>query len=164
MIRTDRAAVAELAQLSAQDVDVDAELARDQSRIWVVRGEADRAIAFALAWAVADELHVLNVATHPAHRRQGAARALLTTVIDHARETRVRLLLLEVRRSNFAAIELYRAHGFSAIGLRRSYYCDNSEDAVEMLLALDPETGRALPGRDEIDLRRRDAQARNRAG
>jgi ribosomal-protein-alanine N-acetyltransferase len=38
------------------------------------------------------------------------------------------------------------------MGVRRAYYADNSEDAIEMMLAIDPESGRALPGRDEIDL------------
>ena len=36
------------------------------------------------------------------------------------------------------------------LGVRVGYYSDNNEDAVEMMLALDPSTGRALPGRDEI--------------
>jgi ribosomal-protein-alanine N-acetyltransferase len=60
------------------------------------------------------------------------------------------VLLLEVRRSNIAAIRLYRGLGFSALGVRRGYYSDNGEDAVEMILGLDPETGRALPALDEI--------------
>jgi ribosomal-protein-alanine N-acetyltransferase len=76
----------------------------------------------------------------------------MTAVLDHARARRSRLILLEVRRSNRAAIALYRAHGFTAIGIRRGYYSDTSEDAVEMMLALDPETGRVLPGRDELSL------------
>ena len=55
-----------------------------------------------------------------------------------------------VRRSNRAAIKLYRGLGFTALGVRPQYYADNDEDAIEMILALDPESGRILPGRDEI--------------
>jgi hypothetical protein len=36
--------------------------------------------------------------------------------------------------------------------LRPSYYVDNFEDAVEMSLMLDPITGGAVPGRDEVVL------------
>ena len=49
-------------------------------------------------------------------------------------------VLLEVRRSNAPAIALYRALGFFAMGVRARYYPDD-EDAVEMVLALDLETG-----------------------
>jgi ribosomal-protein-alanine N-acetyltransferase len=76
----------------------------------------------------------------------------METMLDHARDRHSRLVLLEVRRSNRAAIALYRAHGFSAIGIRRAYYRDTDEDAVEMMLALDPRSGRVLPGRDELSL------------
>lgn len=112
----------------------------------------DPVVAFLLAWAVADELHVINVATHPDHRRCGAARALLAELLTHARANRVRLVVLEVRRSNRAALSLYRSHGFCAMGIRRGYYADNAEDAIEMMLAIDPQSGQILPGRDEIAL------------
>jgi ribosomal-protein-alanine N-acetyltransferase len=149
----DRDAVLAIADEARFALDLEAELDRKWARIWVARDKRDeRAIAFLLAWDVADEVHVIHVATRHAERRRGAGRALMEIVIEHARDRHARLLLLEVRRSNRAAIALYRAYGFSAIGLRRGYYSDTSEDAVEMMLALDPETGRALPGRDELSL------------
>jgi ribosomal-protein-alanine N-acetyltransferase len=57
-----------------------------------------------------------------------------------------------VRRSNRPALRLYRGLGFTAMGVRPGYYGDNGEDAVEMVLALDPTTGSIQPGRDEIRL------------
>ncbi len=101
---------------------------------------------------MADELHVLHVATIGAARRRGVGRALMEEAARYARTSHVRLLLLEVRRSNHGAVALYRQLGFSIFGVRKGYYADNGEDAVEMLLALDPTTGEALPGRDEIAL------------
>jgi ribosomal-protein-alanine N-acetyltransferase len=93
---------------------------------------------------------VLNVATLPALRRRGIGRALMDFAIAYAAAARVRIVLLEVRRSNRPAIKLYRDLGFTALGVRPKYYADNDEDAIEMILGLDPDTGRPLTGRDEI--------------
>ncbi|MEO7328785.1 MAG: GNAT family N-acetyltransferase [Minicystis sp.] len=139
--------------MGGSGVAIQEELARPWSRIWVARGglfDPGAPIAFLLAWHVADELHVLDVGTLPALRRLGVARAIMHEALCYARAEKIRVLLLEVRRSNVAAIRLYRGLGFTALGVRRGYYSDNGEDAVEMILGLDPETGRALPALDEI--------------
>ncbi|WP_437295048.1 ribosomal protein S18-alanine N-acetyltransferase [Sorangium sp. So ce426] len=125
------------------------ELRRPWTRCWIAREER-RALAFLIAWHVADELHVLNVATCPAARRRGLATALMNRSLEYAQQQQVRLILLEVRRSNRAAIRLYRKLGFTAMGVRPRYYSDNGEDAIEMVLTLDPATGAVQPGRDEI--------------
>jgi|GEM_PF-411196 len=107
-----------------------------------------RAVGFLLSWHVADELHVLDVGTHADLRRRGVGRALIDAAIEFAREARCAHVLLEVRRSN-PAIRLYRACGFSAMGIRAKYYPDN-EDAIEMVLAFDPTTREILRGKDEV--------------
>jgi ribosomal-protein-alanine N-acetyltransferase len=127
------------------------ELARPWSRLWVAREEGEPPVAFLIAWHVADELHVLNVATRADRRRRGIARALLDEAIAYARTRGVKHVLLEVRRSNRAAIALYRAVGFFAMGVRARYYPDD-EDAVEMVLLFDPETGSVLAHADEVRL------------
>jgi ribosomal-protein-alanine N-acetyltransferase len=124
------------------------ELARSWSYAWVVRDPGGVAIAFLLAWHVADEVHVLNVATHPSHRRQGIAASLVETVIDFARSKQAVHIRLEVRQKNDAALRLYRAAGFFVVALRRDYYPDG-EDAIDMELLLDPGTGAVLRRADE---------------
>jgi ribosomal-protein-alanine N-acetyltransferase len=127
------------------------EMARPWSRLWVAR-EADGAVvAYAVTWHVADELHVLNVATREDRRRRGVGRALMGEVVAYARRSRMKHVLLEVRRSNTAAIALYRGARFFAMGVRARYYPDD-EDAVEMVLMLDPETGEIVPHEDEVRL------------
>jgi len=74
----------------------------------------------------------------------------MQTLVAHAAERRAALIALEVRRSNQAAIALYRSVGFRAVGLRRAYYADG-EDAVDMLLDLDPATGAVLRREDDIE-------------
>jgi [ribosomal protein S18]-alanine N-acetyltransferase len=149
----DHASVIAIAAACGSEIDLRAELARDWARIWVARQPPDtEPIGFLLAWLVADEVHVIHVATDPSFRRRGVASALLGELVALAKSRRARLVLLEVRRSNRAAIRLYRGHGFCAFGVRRGYYAEGSEDAIEMMLAIDPATGRALPGKDDIDL------------
>ncbi|MRG92674.1 ribosomal protein S18-alanine N-acetyltransferase [Polyangium spumosum] len=112
------------------------ELERPWARVWVARGgeagEAPRALGFLVAWHVVDELHVLNVATAPAVRRRGIGAVLVEAALAFAVESGVRLVLLEVRRSNEPAIRLYEKFGFSVSGVREKYYADNDEDALEM--------------------------------
>jgi len=126
------------------------EMARAWSRMWVARRGAD-VVGFLAAWHVADELHVLNVATHSDQRRRGIGRALMQEAVTYARAHDVRHVLLEVRRSNRAAIALYRDRGFFAMGIRARYYPDG-EDAVDMVLAFDPVTRDVSPHADEVTL------------
>ncbi len=140
------------------------ELARTWSRLWIARetttsgeaarlqpDEAGRIIAFLVAWHVADELHVLNIATREDRRRSGAGRAMMEVAVAYARKRRLKHMLLEVRRSNGPALALYRTLGFFAMGIRPRYYPDD-EDAVEMFLLLDPKTGEVVLHRDEVHL------------
>jgi ribosomal-protein-alanine N-acetyltransferase len=153
---------------------VRAELQRPWAHAWVAREEVGReeedeegareprarddtaregrhVAAYVIAWHVADELHVLNVATREDRRRRGIARQLMDHVVAHARAARVKHLLLEVRRSNAPAIALYRALGFFAMGVRSRYYPDD-EDAIEMVLAFDLATGEVVSRADEVRL------------
>ncbi|HEY8090996.1 MAG TPA: ribosomal protein S18-alanine N-acetyltransferase [Polyangiaceae bacterium] len=127
------------------------ELRRPWSRIWAARQPGSTVDAFLVSWHVADELHVLNVATRPDARRRGLGRALMDEVVGYARQHHLRHVLLEVRRSNAAAIALYRSTGFYAMSIRARYYADG-EDAVEMVLPFDTETGAILTRADEVRL------------
>jgi ribosomal-protein-alanine N-acetyltransferase len=131
----------ELATFSGAGFDLEAELARPWARVFVARtGEGGEPVGFALAWRAADELHLLDLAVAPEARRRGLARALVDALIREARAGDARLILLEVRQSNAPALALYRSTGFFEHGVRRAYYSDNGEDAVEMRLTLTPET------------------------
>ena len=113
------------------------ELSRSWAHVDVVRKGATAAIvAFCNYWLVADEVHVLNLASHPQERRTGHASRLLAHVLEYARRADCRLVTLEVRRSNEVAQRLYRRFAFKAVGIRPNYYIDDQEDAVIMSLDL----------------------------
>ncbi|HEU5059161.1 MAG TPA: ribosomal protein S18-alanine N-acetyltransferase [Kofleriaceae bacterium] len=101
------------------------------------RDGSSRIAAYCNYWLVRDEVHLLNIATHPDVRRRGHARALMTHMVDFARRHRCRYITLEVRRSNQAAIDLYREFNFQPVGIRPKYYVEDQEDALVMLLELD---------------------------
>lgn len=94
--------------------------------------------ASALGRVAADEAELHSIAVHPAQRRAGCGSRLLAAFLEEARVRQARVVWLEVRLSNEAAIRLYKGRGFRAIGRRPRYYADG-EDAL--LLRLDLEDG-----------------------
>jgi [ribosomal protein S18]-alanine N-acetyltransferase len=118
------------------------ELAREWARLVVIREREvgdPHVVAFANYWLVRDEVHLLNLAVHPARRRRGHGRRLMDHLLEFARAHRCHYLTLEVRRSNTAAIGLYEAYGFRSVGVRPRYYQDSREDAIVMALELPDE-------------------------
>ena len=110
----------------------------DPRRMPLVAQWEQAIVGFALVWVVADELHLVSLAVDPAHRRRGIGQGLLDAVQASPEGQRARLLTLEVRASNAAALALYRRNGFMDIALRPHYYPETGEDAVVMLKPLEP--------------------------
>ena len=96
-------------------------LARDNNR---------RIVGFCSFWRVLDELHINNLAVLPDCRRSGVATALLRRVLEEATRLGTRRTMLEVRRSNVPAQELYQKFGFTVSGVRSKYYTNPPEDAL----------------------------------
>jgi ribosomal-protein-alanine N-acetyltransferase len=107
------------------------------SRTTVVRdgGPETPVIGYVCRWFVADEMHILNVAVDPAHRRRGIGEMLLRETLREARALRSEAVTLEVRRGNLAARRLYETLHFEEVGVRRNYY-GSGEDALIMRLTL----------------------------
>jgi [ribosomal protein S18]-alanine N-acetyltransferase len=103
------------------------------SRCWTVELDG-RVTAMMIGWLIVDELHVATIATHPDYRRRGIGMRLLIHGLRAARDEGAIRAFLEVRESNDAAIQMYRAVGFVEDGRREDYYKDNFEDAVLMSL------------------------------
>jgi [ribosomal protein S18]-alanine N-acetyltransferase len=105
------------------------------SRLVIAR-LGEEIVAFCNYWVVADEIQILNVATHPTYRRQGVAQQLLVHIIEEAMQQKLASLTLEVRKGNDPAQALYQKLGFIKVGERSKYYSDNQEAAVLMTLTL----------------------------
>jgi [ribosomal protein S18]-alanine N-acetyltransferase len=96
-------------------------------------------LGYWVAMAGVDEMHLLNIAVAPEHRRQGWGLVLLQTLATHCMAVGLSWLWLEARVHNTPALGLYRRMGFEAVGLRKQYYPASNgqrEDAVVMSLNL----------------------------
>ncbi len=94
---------------------------------------------YLIYWLVAGEMHILNLAVHPRHRRQGVAQALLAQALTQGRAAGATMAWLEVRPSNSPALALYDSFGFKEVGSRPKYYADNQEDALILALSWEEE-------------------------
>jgi ribosomal-protein-alanine N-acetyltransferase len=91
-------------------------------------------VGYAILMPALDEIQLLNISIAAEHQRRGKGHRLLAELFEIARSMHMQRILLEVRKSNFAALRLYYSSGFCEIGLRRDYYlADNGrEDAIVM--------------------------------
>lgn len=107
------------------------------ARLVVAEDDHGSLLGALLAWQVADEVTLLDVAVPLAARRGGHGRALVLELLEHGKKAGGALVVLEVRASNVAAKTLYRSLGFEEVHVRRAYYRDG-EDGLEMHARLDP--------------------------
>lgn len=91
-----------------------------------------KVIGYSISWIIADELHIANVAIAPEHRRNNISKQMMLKLMNGAAKLGLVIAHLEVRRSNTAALELYRKLGFQIVGVRKRYYEDDNEDALLM--------------------------------
>ncbi|HEY0997925.1 MAG TPA: ribosomal protein S18-alanine N-acetyltransferase [Gemmatimonadaceae bacterium] len=109
--------------------------------VWFVvatDGPKGAVVGYVVAWFVAGEGEIANVAVRPEWRGHGIGARLLDHTILEARERAVERLFLEVRESNLAAQGLYASRGFQQVGRRRGYYRRPNEDALVLSAVLAP--------------------------
>lgn len=119
------------------DLALAGELVEDILRLPLVAEVEGRVIGYVMAWKVAEQLHILNIAVDPDLRRAGIATLLLHACAREAIVLGLREITLEVRRSNTPAVRFYERHGFIEVGVREGYYADNGEDALIMNCEVD---------------------------
>jgi len=81
-----------------------------------------RVAGFVIVSLRAEECHILNLCVARTHQHQGWGRKLLEEALGHATQKGAAIVYLEVRRTNSAAIALYRKMKFLEVGERKDYY------------------------------------------
>ena len=94
------------------------------------RSDAGGVLGYVVAWFVADQGEIANIAVSPDQRGRGVGRALLDAALGEAAARGIAAVFLEVRDSNQRARELYASRGFEEVGRRRRYYRRPVEDAI----------------------------------
>ena len=91
-----------------------------------------KAVGYSGMYTVLDEGYVTNIGVLPDYRRNGLGRRLTQSLIDYSVEKELSFISLEVRVSNFRAIELYKSLDFKEVGKRKAFYSNPKEDALIM--------------------------------
>ncbi len=120
--------IAEACGLSNRDSNLLQINSERNDYILLVSLRAGEVSGFIEAQIIADEIHLYDVAVAPKFRRQGIAEALIEKLIELPYD----VILLEVRESNLAALQLYKKCGFAIDGIRKNYYSAPVENAVLM--------------------------------
>jgi ribosomal-protein-alanine N-acetyltransferase len=94
------------------------------------RDDGDNIVGYVVAWFVAGEGEIANLAVTPSGWGQGIGRALLDAALAESLVRGAESVYLEVRASNERARRLYRSRGFEEVGRRAEYYSRPVEDAI----------------------------------
>lgn len=89
-----------------------------------------RVAGYVIGWFVAGDGEIANIAVAGEARGHGIGGMLLDAALSAARAAASVTVHLEVRESNAPAQALYASREFIAVGRRRAYYRDPSEDAI----------------------------------
>ena len=103
---------------------------------YVVGTRGEEVICYGGFHTVLDEAHITNIAVKSTSRGKGIGRFLFATLLAKAKEAGAKLVTLEVKTTNTAAIALYESFGFKVAGVRKRYY-NNLYDAYVMWLDLE---------------------------
>jgi [ribosomal protein S18]-alanine N-acetyltransferase len=85
-------------------------------------------VGFLVCWILNKELHINNIAVHPAWQGMGLGRSMTQFALEFGKQNGCNRAALEVRVSNQRAMRLYTSLGFHKIGEVRRYY-EDGEDA-----------------------------------
>jgi len=86
--------------------------------------------------SIPNEAEIYNIAVTCEFRKQGIGQSLLDRFLSRAKSQNVSKVWLEVRESNYTAINFYQKNKFVKCGKRKNFYSSPSEDGIVMRLDL----------------------------
>lgn len=97
---------------------------------WLVAVENGQVLGYVGSQYGYGEADMMNLAVVSDFRKRGIGQLLVAELISHLDDLHVKSLTLEVRQSNYAAVNLYEKMGFQQVGLRPNYYQKPKEAAL----------------------------------
>ena len=113
---------------------------RQRNCIGMVAEQGEKVVGFMIYELHKAKLHILNFAVHPLCRRSGVGAQMVAKLISKLSSHRRTRITLEVRETNLAAQLFFRAQGFKAVRVLRSFYEDSGEDAYLLQYRLNEDT------------------------
>lgn len=89
----------------------------------------NKLIGFLSAYVIINEVNITNIAINKNYQGNGFSKYLLSNLIDSYKNFEI---FLEVRESNYVAINLYKKFKFMEIHKRINYYNNPVENAIIM--------------------------------
>ena len=108
------------------------ELEENPFSYFLVAKENEEIVGYIIFWITFDTATICKIATKKACRNQGFALKMLEKSEEILKKNDVEFYTLEVRESNFPAINLYKKFGFSVITTKEKYY-EDGENALYMM-------------------------------
>lgn len=108
-----------------------------EDTLFLVAEENGQILGYMGIMTVLDEGEITNVSVAQTARRRGIGQLLVKHMLDRMKERDIKVVHLEVRKSNMPAISLYEKFGFAADGIRKMYYEAPAEDAILMSCRLE---------------------------
>ena len=135
MIRRDMLEVLDIEQMSFEFPWLEEDFIRclrQRNCIGMVAEYGDQVIGFMIYELHKSRLHILNFAVSNQFRLQSIGQQMIDKLVSKLSSQRRRRITLEVRETNLAAQLFFKANGFRATSVLRSYYEDSPEDAYVM--------------------------------
>ena len=106
------------------------ELNKSKNKLNIIAEIDGKIIGYFFSHFFGNEAHILNLVIDIPFQHKGNGKVFLNKIINqYLKDANV---FLEVKRTNFPAINLYLSFGFQEINIRKEYYSDG-EDAIEMV-------------------------------
>ena len=105
----------------------------DKNSLFLVCKDSEGILGYVSFKYILDEGEINRVCVDEAHRNRGIASYLMDSIMDFCKQKNISKIFLEVRQSNYKAINLYKKYGFGEYSVRKAYYRDNKEDALLMM-------------------------------
>ncbi|QDV29911.1 ribosomal-protein-alanine N-acetyltransferase [Planctopirus ephydatiae] len=130
---------------------------RQRNCIGMVAEHHEQIVGYMVYELLKDQLHILNFAVAPGHRRQGVGTRLMDKLVGKLAMQRRQEITFEVRETNLAAQLFFKSRGCQAVDVLRGHYVDTDEDAYQMayspfgsdVLRMDRDKKNRLPDWDD---------------
>lgn len=105
---------------------------RQRNCIGMVAEHEEKVVGFMIYELPKTKIHLLNIATATAFRRQGVGTQMAAKLVSKLANQRRNKIVLEVRETNLNAQLFLREIGFKAVSILKDFYETWNEDAYQM--------------------------------